>query len=203
MATWSRDAVVSFREIPAGLPEGFRLGLVSKAWVAQHAEEIVELEQSTWWAKRGLVWSAQRLMEDRRAASGADLKGGGKWDHFHVVLDAHEHVAGYFCCVRADAVAQDFPVAAHAHQALFGLRLAVASGHQRRGVAKAMLRQAIRRALELGYPEVALQTEEDNRAARSFYERMGMQCTGREDHPGRHGESFVGYVGDCALMLSR
>jgi len=52
-------------------------------------------------------------------------------------------------------------------------RVAVAPEHERRGVGRALVREAEQRLLQLGCPKVNLQIEGENRDVVGFYERLG------------------------------
>jgi ribosomal protein S18 acetylase RimI-like enzyme len=71
--------------------------------------------------------------------------------------------------------------------------LAIDPEHRRRGIARALLTAAERRARELRLPSLALDTSLDNAAARALYEGYGFEST-REIQPGAGMPGFVGYV---------
>lgn len=77
--------------------------------------------------------------------------------------------------------------------ALYVDTLAVGPAHQRQGIGSALLRDAERRARELGLPRIALDAEVDNAPARALYEGHGFVVS--EQRRGRGGlPGFVGYV---------
>jgi alkanesulfonate monooxygenase SsuD/methylene tetrahydromethanopterin reductase-like flavin-dependent oxidoreductase (luciferase family)/ribosomal protein S18 acetylase RimI-like enzyme len=71
-------------------------------------------------------------------------------------------------------------------------RVAVAPEHERRGVGRALVREAEQRLLQLGCPKVNLQIEGENRDVVAFYERLGYAVEdrvsmGRPLSPAAHG----------------
>jgi GNAT superfamily N-acetyltransferase len=78
--------------------------------------------------------------------------------------------------------------------------LATADGHRRRGVARALLDEADRMAVEAGLAGVALDTGIENRPARALYERAGFTLSSLRPAPDERtaraigGSGFVGYV---------
>ena len=78
--------------------------------------------------------------------------------------------------------------------------LATDAAHRRRGVARALLADAMRQAAEAGLAGVALDTGIENRAARALYERSGFVSRGLRPVPDERasravgGSGFIGYV---------
>jgi ribosomal protein S18 acetylase RimI-like enzyme len=71
--------------------------------------------------------------------------------------------------------------------------LATDSRFRRRGVAAALLDEAVRRAAEAGLPVVSLDTAETNTAAQALYDAAGFTVTERRPPKGRI-PGIVGYV---------
>lgn len=75
--------------------------------------------------------------------------------------------------------------------------LAVASSHRRRGIGRALMAEAERRARQAGCDSVALDTAENNRAGRALYESLGMRVHRRGAVPPRaraEGSPVTGWV---------
>jgi GNAT superfamily N-acetyltransferase len=78
--------------------------------------------------------------------------------------------------------------------------LATDTAHRRRGVARALLADAIQQAADAGLAGVALDTGIENRAARALYERSGFVSRGLRPAPDERtsravgGSGFIGYV---------
>jgi len=101
-----------------------------------------------------------------------------------------------FAHLRATAAVSPHPPAG----TLYVDALATDPSHRRRGVARALLADAERRAAEAGLVGVALDTGIENRAARALYEHSGFMSRGLRPAPDERtaravgGSGFIGYV---------
>lgn len=105
-------------------------------------------------------------------------------------------VPGLFRHLRATAAVAPHPPTGM----LYVDALATDPAHRRRGVARTLLADAERQAVEAGLAGVALDTGIENRAARSLYEHSGFLSRGLRPAPDERtaravgGSGFVGYV---------